>query len=183
MLSRLSHLRKIGEGVFGEVFMYRSSPKCSVVLKIIPIEGHQLVNGEPQKKFLEILPEIIIAEELSNLRNGRDFKTSGFVQLLRVRYVRGCYPEHLIDQWELYSDNRGTENDDPEVFGPDQLFIVLEQENAGIDLEAFKFRNSAQSLSALHQVCFVSNKLVLFIYILCSSDHTYLGCGRTEAAI
>lgn len=152
MFSRLPHLRKIGEGVFGEVFMYRVSPKKSVVLKIIPIEGTQLVNGEPQKKFEEILPEIIIAGELCNLRNGRDFNTSGFVQLLRVRCVRGCYPEHLIDQWELFRDNRGTENDDPEEFGPDQLYIVLEQENAGVDLEAFKFRNSAQALSALQQV-------------------------------
>lgn len=134
--------------------MYRASPRNSVVLKIIPIEGHQLVNGEPQKKFHEILPEIIIAGELSNLRNGRNCKTSGFVQLLRVRLVRGCYPEHLIEQWELFRDNRGTENDEPEDFAPDQLFIVLEQENAGVDLEAFKFRNSAQSFAALQQVCY-----------------------------
>lgn len=131
--------------------MYRASPKNSVVLKIIPIEGQQLVNGEPQKKFHEILPEIIIAGELSNLRNGRDCNTAGFVRLLRVRYVRGCYPKHLIEQWELFQDNRGTENDDPEEFGPDQRYIVLEQENAGVDLEAFKFRNSAQSLAALQQ--------------------------------
>lgn len=31
-------------------------------MKIIPIEGDQMVNGEKQKKFEEILSEIIIAE-------------------------------------------------------------------------------------------------------------------------
>ena len=50
--------RKIGEGVYGEVFM--SEGEDSSVLKIMPIEGDQLVNGEPQKKFDEILSEIVI---------------------------------------------------------------------------------------------------------------------------
>lgn len=31
-------------------------------MKVIPIEGEQTVNGEKQKKFEEILSEIIIAE-------------------------------------------------------------------------------------------------------------------------
>lgn len=53
--------RKIGEGVYGEVFLYEKNRQKSV-LKIIPIEGVQLVNGEPQKKFNEILSEIVIAK-------------------------------------------------------------------------------------------------------------------------
>lgn len=52
--------RKIGEGVYGEVFMYKNSEGKCVVMKIIPIEGEQLVNGEHQKKFEEIISEIII---------------------------------------------------------------------------------------------------------------------------
>lgn len=31
-------------------------------MKVIPIEGDQMVNGEKQKKFEEILTEIVIAE-------------------------------------------------------------------------------------------------------------------------
>jgi len=51
--------RKIGEGVYGEVFLSEGQEKS--VLKIIPIEGEVLVNGEPQKKFEEILSEVVIA--------------------------------------------------------------------------------------------------------------------------
>ena len=36
------------------------SKEDGCVLKIIPIEGEQDVNGEPQKKFGEILSEIVI---------------------------------------------------------------------------------------------------------------------------
>lgn len=111
-----------------------------------------MVNGEPQKKFHEILPEIVIAKELSDLRNGRENATAGFANLLKVRCVRGVYPEHLVDCWQLYQDHYGTDNDDPEEFGFDQLFIVLEQEYAGVDLEAFQFHNAVQAYSALHQV-------------------------------
>lgn len=53
--------KKIGEGVFGEVFGYNDGERKSVI-KIIPIEGDQLVNGEPQKNFQEILSEIIITQ-------------------------------------------------------------------------------------------------------------------------
>ena len=57
----IENCSKIGEGVYGEVFLYDDGLKKSVI-KIIPIEGEELVNSEPQKKFHEILSEIIIAE-------------------------------------------------------------------------------------------------------------------------
>lgn len=57
----LKSCRKIGEGVYGEVFLYNNETDSSVI-KIIPIEGDELVNGEPQKKFHEILSEIVIAK-------------------------------------------------------------------------------------------------------------------------
>lgn len=58
---RLKKCRKIGEGVYGEVFMYKNAEDKCVVMKIIPIEGEQLVNGEHQKKYEEIISEIIIS--------------------------------------------------------------------------------------------------------------------------
>lgn len=57
----LEHCRKIGEGVYGEVFLYEHLDEKSVI-KFIPIEGEKLINGEPQKKFHEILSEIVIAK-------------------------------------------------------------------------------------------------------------------------
>ncbi|CAO1394738.1 unnamed protein product [Diamesa tonsa] len=149
--SQLPNCRKIGEGVYGEVFMNKTTSGVPVVLKIIPIEGDQLINGEPQKKFSEILSEVVIAMELSSLRNGKDFMTNGFVNVKKITCVQGVYPAHLIDLWELYRDNSDTENDHPDVFLDDQLFIVFELANAGQDLEAFTFDNAHQSNSAFLQ--------------------------------
>ena len=124
----------------------------AVVLKIIPIEGEDDVNGAPQKKFDEILSEIIIAMELSSLRNDKDYVTNGFVELIDVRCIKGQYPDHLIDKWDLYEENHGSDNDRPDVFKEDQLYIVLELANAGKDLEAFQFDNASQANSAFLQV-------------------------------
>lgn len=158
----LRQCRKVGEGVYSEVFMYRQVPPettgatttegKAIVLKVIPIEGALIVNGEVQKKFDEILSEIIISKELSDLRYDGRNRTNGFVNVERVRCVKGRYPSYLVDLWDLYNDNHVSDNDHPEVFGDDQLFIVLELENAGQDLEAFNFSNAVQGHSAFLQV-------------------------------
>lgn len=57
----LQHCHKIGEGVYGEVFLLRNPKGGTSVMKIIPIEGNLIVNGDQQKKYEEILSEIIIA--------------------------------------------------------------------------------------------------------------------------
>jgi len=151
--SQLPNCCKIGEGAYGEVF----KSKCPVtdkpiVLKIIPIEGDQLINGEQQKKFHEILSEVVIAMELDSLRNDQDNFTEGFVNVKCVRCVQGAYPKHLIELWEQYCDERGTENDHPEIFPNNQLYIVFELCDGGRDLEAFEFDNAEQSQSAFSQV-------------------------------
>lgn len=144
--------QKIGEGVYGEVFLNEIQTGEIKVLKIIPIEGSSLVNGETQKKFDEILPEVLISMKLSELRNGTNFSTSGFVEVKRIRCVQGRYPHHLISQWEAYSKKKTSENDHPKMFQEDQLYVVIELANAGIDMESFKFVNAMQALSALKQV-------------------------------
>ena len=52
----LSRVRKIGEGTFGEAFK-----GGSLVVKIVPLEGDVLVNGEPQKRASDILGETAVA--------------------------------------------------------------------------------------------------------------------------
>ncbi|KAL7029709.1 hypothetical protein ACKWTF_006331 [Chironomus riparius] len=152
--SQLPNCEKIGEGVYGEVFMYQPPDDDPIVLKIIPIEGDLFVNGGPQKRFSEILSEIVIAEELSGLSNGKENKTDGFVKIKRVKCVRGAYPQHLLDAWEIYNDSslKGSENDNPDIFDDDQLYIVFEQYNAGLDLEAFVFKNAEEAFSVFVQV-------------------------------
>uniref|UniRef100_V5GYG3 non-specific serine/threonine protein kinase n=1 Tax=Anoplophora glabripennis TaxID=217634 RepID=V5GYG3_ANOGL len=150
--SVLQNCQKIGEGVYGEVFLFKNPNGGTSVMKVIPIEGDLIVNGERQKKFDEILSEITIALELSNLRNNNDNKTSGFSEVQKVCCVQGSYPEKLIYLWELYDETRGSENDSPDIFGEDQLYIVLQLANGGSDLEAFIFNNSLQAYTMFQQV-------------------------------
>lgn len=150
--SVLKKCRKIGEGVFGEVFLNETSSRSSYVLKIIPIEGADEINGAQQKRFDEILQEVIISQELSGLQQCDKNRTSGFVEVLNVRLVEGRYPANLLDLWNDYDTRQGTENDCPDVFGDDQLYVVFELANCGIDLEAHVFKNAEQSFSAFKQV-------------------------------
>lgn len=149
----LKKCRKIGEGVFGEVFLNEINARSSYVLKIIPIEGDEEINGAQQKRFHEILQEIIISQELSGLRYGKTNASAGFVEVLNVRFVEGRYPNHLLKLWHDFNDNDQSENDCPDVFGADQLYVVFELANCGLDLEATKlFKSAEQSFSAFKQV-------------------------------
>lgn len=59
----LKGIHKVGEGVFGEVFIGNFGHNDSIrVFKVVPIEGSQRVNGEKQKTFSEIYPEIAISK-------------------------------------------------------------------------------------------------------------------------
>ena len=61
----LLEVRKVGEGTFGEAF--RAGDR---VLKVMPIGGNILVNGEPQKSAGDVMAEAHIALALSQLRDG-----------------------------------------------------------------------------------------------------------------
>ncbi|XP_004524206.1 putative serine/threonine-protein kinase haspin homolog isoform X1 [Ceratitis capitata] len=155
----LMYCVKIGEGAYGEVFLKatnrRKTPDASsTVMKIIPIEGDIEVNGEKQKTFEEILSEVVISIELANLRKEIDSAniTSGFVNVKKIACVKGKYPQHLQKLWESFDKEKGSENDHPDIFDETQIYIVLELEFCGKDLESFTFLNAEQAYFALVQV-------------------------------
>ncbi|ALC39168.1 Haspin [Drosophila busckii] len=152
--SKMIGSSKIGEGVYGEVFKYtpKNSTEIDVVLKVIPIEGEIQVNGETQKTFEQILPEIIISKEMCNLRDNQANATLGYVDIYNVCLVKGHYPDHLIHLWEDFDSAKESENEHPEIFSDSQLFIVLELKYAGTDLSTFTFLNAEQSYYALQQI-------------------------------
>ncbi|XP_028137634.2 MATH and LRR domain-containing protein PFE0570w [Diabrotica virgifera virgifera] len=150
--SILQNCQKIGEGVYGEVFLLRNPDGGTSVLKIIPVEGDQIVNGERQKKFEEVLSEIIITIELSNLRHNKRNGISSFTEVQKIQCVQGTYPEKLIDLWDLFDETRGSENDCPDMFKEDQLYIVFQMAYGGKDLESFVFNNAMQAYSMFQQV-------------------------------
>ncbi|KAM6315596.1 serine/threonine-protein kinase haspin [Podargus strigoides] len=152
-LDKMKDCKKIGEGVFGEVFQI-DSERGPVALKIIPIEGTERVNGEAQKSFGEILPEIIISKELSLLSEESVNRTVGFISLYSVHCVQGAYPKYLLAAWDKYDKETGSENDRPDLFGDEQLFMILEFEFGGRDLENMRksLSSVATAKSILHQV-------------------------------
>ncbi|RMC10682.1 hypothetical protein DUI87_12393 [Hirundo rustica rustica] len=152
-LDKMKDCKKIGEGVFGEVFQI-DSERGPVALKIIPIEGTEKINGEAQKSFGEILPEVIISKELSLLSEGSVNRTLGFISLYSVHCVQGAYPSYLLEAWDKFHKETGSENDRPDFFGAQQLFMVLEFEFGGRDLERMRssFSSVSSARSILHQV-------------------------------
>nr|AGC92718.1 haspin-like protein [Heliconius erato] len=171
----LKNCRKIGEGVYGEVYLWRARDGRARVLKIVPIAGHIKVNGEDQKDYHEIISEIVIAMELSALRapiaeieqhldEGKSVETLDlhsvmnasdvFNEVLAVRCVQGSYPSRLLDLWELYDETKGSENDTPAVLPTHQNYLVLELSNAGQDLESYQFVNAEQAYALFKQVAF-----------------------------
>ncbi|GAB1296415.1 Non-specific serine/threonine protein kinase [Apodemus speciosus] len=149
----LKHCQKIGEGVFGEVFQIIND-QTPVALKIIAVEGSDLVNGSHQKTFEEILPEIIISKELSLLSSEVYNCTEGFIGLNSVHCVQGLYPLLLLKAWDHYNTTKRSANDRPDFFQEDQLFIILEFEFGGVDLEGMrtKLSSMATAKSILHQI-------------------------------
>lgn len=150
---KLKQCQKIGEGVFGEVFQIIAD-QTPVALKVIAIEGPDLVNGSHQKTFEEILPEIIISKELSLLSDEVYNRTEGFIGLNSVHCVQGPYPPLLLKAWDNYNSTKKSANDRPDFFQEDQLFIILEFEFGGVDLEQMQTKLSSLSTakSILHQV-------------------------------
>jgi len=99
--------KKVGEGVYGEVFSYSSGNRCTIV-KIIPIEGEMNINSEQQKKMFEVYSEIVIATELNKLWNKTNLNhTSSFCKLKRVSCVQGKYPSILMNYWQQYDKDKG----------------------------------------------------------------------------
>ncbi|XP_067625598.1 serine/threonine-protein kinase haspin homolog [Eurosta solidaginis] len=150
---------KIGEGAYGEVFLKAKSKRkafdaSSTVMKVIPIEGTVEVNGEKQKTYEQILSEVVISKELANLRSCVNSKniTCGFVNVKQIVCVKGEYPQHLKNLWEDFDKEKCSENDHPDIFDETQIYIILELEFCGQDMESFQFQNAEQAYYALLQI-------------------------------
>ncbi|KAJ3585858.1 hypothetical protein NHX12_012266 [Muraenolepis orangiensis] len=113
---------KIGEGVFGEVFSTTNASEET----IIPVEGSVMVNGEEQKTFGEILHEIIISNSLKDKPHNQ---TCGFIRLNDLHCVQGGYPTAMLDAWDHFHQQKGSENDRPDFYDGEQLFLILEFED------------------------------------------------------
>ncbi|VDO41365.1 unnamed protein product [Onchocerca flexuosa] len=170
----LSNPIKLGEGTFGEVF--RVNYKSEVVaLKVIPIGGTKMINGDKQKSFRDITAELIVSKELSDLKQTEDgYSTQGFIHLMGAVVVKGSYPKSLVIAWEQYDKRMKSENDHPCIFDSSQHFLLLAFEDGGIDLEKYVIANVLQAYSIIYQVLLA---LSVAEYRL-SFEHRDLHCGN-----
>ncbi|CAG0902996.1 unnamed protein product, partial [Cyprideis torosa] len=130
--------KKLGEGAFAEVF---SVPKIADleprVVKVVPFGGDIEWNGSKLQGYPEILSEVLITSRLSNLRDrGAETEadwestTDGFIKLVGMFLVEGSFPKKLLKLWDQYDKKRknGSENDRPDYFPDNQLYICYEFE-------------------------------------------------------
>ncbi|CAH8590776.1 unnamed protein product [Schistosoma turkestanicum] len=140
---------KIGEGVYGEVFQ---SPKGNVV-KIFPVDGEDLVNGEKQMKFAEVYPEVFVSQKLSELAyKYRRNRSVNFAQLKRATVVRGKLPKALVSSWRKYESQRGSDNECLDFLPAEQQWMVLESEFAGEPLANVRFNTCREARSVIEQI-------------------------------
>lgn len=106
--------------------------------------------------LLDIFFFCFLFSELSNLRYKKINSTNSFNEVQQVKCVQGSYPSRLLDLWDLFEEVHGSENDCPEIFPSNQLFIVLQLANGGKDLESYVFNNAKQAYAMFEQVIFNS---------------------------
>ncbi|KAL9248215.1 hypothetical protein vseg_021563 [Gypsophila vaccaria] len=140
---------KIGEGTYGEAFIAGDS-----VCKIVPIDGNLRVNGEVQKRSIELLEEVILSQTLNHLRRPElvDNATTTFIETKGIKVCQGPYDPVLLKAWETWDAKNNSENDHPTLFPEQQCYVVSILEHGGKDLESFVLLDINEARSLLVQV-------------------------------
>ncbi|XP_077563931.1 uncharacterized protein LOC144179446 [Haemaphysalis longicornis] len=142
-------IRKLGEGCAGEVYLVRRGALRAdeSVLKVVPVGGNRLVDGLKPQSLAGASAEVAIARELSNLRFNATNRTANFIGLKGAHCVHGPYHPALLACWKEYEERLCSQNENPEVFSDEQLYLILEFEYGGKPLENFK--GSAEQLESV----------------------------------
>ncbi|KAF9263705.1 hypothetical protein L218DRAFT_822201, partial [Marasmius fiardii PR-910] len=133
--------RKVGEASYSEVFGIGD-----VVLKVIPIRDETVDpstaasenDGPFPSDAKDVLKEIIVTRAMGEV-------DASFVKLLRTYVVRGRYPQALLQLWDKYLEQNGSESVRPDTFGVSQAYVIIALPDGGPDLEAFKFINASRT--------------------------------------
>lgn len=134
-----NELRKLAEASFSEVYIERNKvSNMSRIYKVIPFGNEEL----DQLPVQDIIQELRIARLLMSL--------DGYVDVIDAAVVQGTYPRYLLGLWDLYNDEKGSENYRPD-FQNDQLYCVIVMSNAGTDLENFEINTWQEAESIFWQ--------------------------------
>ncbi|TGZ80914.1 hypothetical protein EX30DRAFT_306952 [Ascodesmis nigricans] len=116
-------IKKLGEASYSEVFL-QTPTDCEqdpIVLKIIPF------GKEEQCEISQIIQEVRITKAMGEIE--------GYIGFRGAYVTRGFFPNILIDEWDLYDEEYGSENERPDFYDEDQLFAIIMLEMGGSDLE------------------------------------------------
>jgi serine/threonine-protein kinase haspin len=121
---KLSKLRAYGEGVF----------------KIVPLRAQQ---GAGSKKFTRI-DEIAAEVKLLKLLD----PIPGFARFREVHVVQGRFPESFQKAWNTYKltkdDCMNPSPANKRAYAENQLWAILEMDDAGVELEKFPWSSVFQ---------------------------------------
>ncbi|OKL59030.1 hypothetical protein UA08_05929 [Talaromyces atroroseus] len=122
--SRLAKLRAYGEGVF----------------KVVPLRAHK---GPGSKKFTTI-DEIAAEVQLLKLLD----PIPGFARFREVHVVQGRFPPSFQNAWDIYKATKDDcMNPNPankRAYSDNQLWAILEMDDAGVELEKFSWSSVFQ---------------------------------------
>ncbi|CUS09873.1 unnamed protein product [Tuber aestivum] len=138
-LAETSSIRKLGEASYSEVFL-QSTPGSltTTVLKIIPF------GGLDQCELESIIQEVRITKAMGDIE--------GFIGFRGAFVVQGYFPQLLMDEWGIYDEERGSENERPDFYAEDQQFAIICLENGGTDLEHFDLEGWEEAWGVFWQV-------------------------------
>ena len=138
-LAETSSIRKLGEASYSEVFLQLIPGSLSTtVLKIIPF------GGLDQCELESIIQEVRITKAMGDIE--------GFIGFRGAFVVQGYFPQLLMDEWDIYDEERGSENERPDFYAEDQHFAIICLENGGTDLEHFPLEGWEEAWEVFWQV-------------------------------
>lgn len=122
--SRLAKLREYGEGVF----------------KVVPLRAQKGVGSKKFTTIDEIVAEVKLLKLLDPI--------PGFARFREVHVVQGRFPPSFQAAWDSYkAAGKDCENPNPankRAYSDQQLWAILEMDDAGVELEKFKWSSVFQ---------------------------------------
>lgn len=141
-------IKKMSSSNVSEVFVQKSKNgqvENSKVFKIIPFGSEEMSQAQIQ----EIIQELSIARIVKGM--------VGFMSILHVAVVKGSYPEELLRQWDVYETSKTmkkkgqTESVRPDGYREDQLYCIITEADAGVDLEKYDLESWTDAESIFWQ--------------------------------
>jgi serine/threonine-protein kinase haspin len=153
-LSKRYKVMKLAEGSFGEVFKLRKrktnataptdlEPHEGVIFKVVPL--HIESSPGPKDNCATSIEGIV--------RESKVLKTMavvpGFTGFRQLHVVKGQYPDSFLEAFRDFQEaGNDCENNDPQNFSSEQIFAVIEMDDAGVDLDSLK----APSVFQIHDI-------------------------------